>query len=214
MPVKLLSRIFRGKFLRLLKDAYRREQLTLAGRLEPLRPSAAFHSWLTPLYRKDWVVYAKPPWKGPDYALKYLARYTHRVAIANSRLQSIDNGQVTFSYKDYRHGHRQRTLTLSATEFIRRFMMHVLPNGFVRIRYYGFLANAHRQQQLSKIRQLLSVPQAASDGNETDDEEQDPASLDHDRRCPHCQEGLMWPIDMAPRPRLPEILNLPLLVPT
>ena len=90
------------------------------------------------------MVYAKPPWKGPEHALKYLARYTHRVAIANSRLQSIDDGQVTFSYKDYRHQHRQRTLTLAATEFIRRFMMHVLPNGFVRIRYYGFLANTHR----------------------------------------------------------------------
>ena len=214
MPVKLLGRMFRGKFLRLLKDAYRREQLTLAGRLQPLRPSAAFHSWLTPLYRKDWVVYAKPPWKGPDYALKYLARYTHRVAIANSRIQSIDNGQVTFRYKDYRHGHRGRTLTLAATEFIRRFMMHLLPNGFVRIRYYGFLANTHRQQQLRKIRQLLSVPQPASSGNETEDEQQASASPDHDQRCPHCNEGFLWPIDMAPRPRLSEILNLPLLVPT
>ena len=214
MPVKLLSRMFRGKFLALLKDAYRRDRLTLAGRLQPLRPSAAFHSWLTPLYAKDWMVFAKPPWKGPDHALKYLARYTHRVAIANSRLQSIDNGQVTFSYKDYRHQHRGRTLTLSATEFIRRFMMHVLPNGFVRIRYYGFLANAHRQQQLRRIRDLLDVPQPVITDEETDDSEQDPASPDHDRRCPHCQEGLLWPIDMAPRPRLSEILNLPLLVPT
>ena len=214
MPVKLLSRIFRGKFLRLLKDAYRRGQLTLAGRLQPLRPSAAFHSWLTPLYRKDWVVFAKPPWKGPDCALKYLARYTHRVAIANSRLQSIDNGRVTFSYKDYRHGHRERTLTLSATEFIRRFMMHVVPNGFVRIRYYGFLANAHRQEQLRRIRQLLKVPHPAIDHEATDDRQQDPAASDDERRCPHCQEGLMWSIDMAPRPRLSEILNLPLLVPT
>ena len=213
MPVKLLSRLFRGKFLALSKAAYRRGELTLAGRLQPLKPSAAFHCWLTPLYAKDWMVFANPPWKGPDYALKYLARYTHRVAIANSRLQSIDDGQVTFTYKDYRHGHRQRTLTLAATEFIRRFMMHVLPSGFVRIRYYGFLANAHRQEQLSKIRKLLRVPQPATD-EEADEEQQDPASPDHDQRCPHCKEGLMWPIDVSPRPRLSEILKLPLMVPT
>lgn len=213
MPVKLLSRIFRGKFLKLLKAAHRRGELTLAGRLQPYDSPLTFNSWLSTLYAKDWVVYAKPPWKGPEYALKYLARYTHRVAIANSRLQSINDGQVTFTYKDYRHQHRQRTLTLSATEFIRRFMMHVLPNGFMRIRYYGFLANTHRQEQLRKIRELLDVPQPAID-EETDDGQEDPDSPEHDRRCPHCQEGLMWPIEMEPRPRLSQILNLPLLVPT
>ena len=159
MPVKLLSRLFRGKFLALLKAAHRRGELTLAGRLQPLDSPRAFNAWLSPLYAKNWMVYAKPPWNGPENALKYLARYTHRVAIANARLQSIDDGQVTFNYKDYRHQHRQRTLTLSATEFIRRFMMHVLPNGFMRIRYYGFLANRHRQEQLRKIRELLNAPQ-------------------------------------------------------
>jgi hypothetical protein len=158
--------------------------------------------------------YGDPSWKGPEYALKYLARYTHRVAIANSRLQSIDDGQVTFTYKDYRHQHRQRTLTLSATEFIRRFMMHVLPNGFMRIRYYGFLANTHRKEQLRKIRELLEVPQPDIDEEETNDDQEDLDSPEHDRRCPHCQEGLMWPIDREPRPRLSEILHLPLLVPT
>ena len=214
MPVKLLSRLFRGKFLALLKAAYRRGDLTLAGRLRPLRPSPAFHSWLTPLYAKDWVVYAKPPWNGPEHALKYLARYTHRVAIANARLQSIDDGHVRFTYKDYRHAHRQRSLTLSATEFIRRFMMHLLPNGFVRIRYYGFLANAHRQEQLRRIRELLDAPQPAIDDEEPDERQSDPASSDHGQRCPHCKEGLMWPIDQSPRPRLSEILNLPLMVPT
>lgn len=212
MPVKLLSRLFRGKFLALLKAAHRRGELTFAGRLQPLNSYPAFKSWLSPLYAKDWVVYAKPPWNGPEHVLKYLARYTHRVAIANSRLQSIDGGQVTFTYKDYRHEHRQRTLTLSATEFIRRFMMHVLPNGFVRIRYFGFLANTHRQRQLHRIRQLLDAPRPAIPGEEPGNQQPDPAS--HDRRCPHCREGLMWPIDMAPRPRLTEILNLPFLVPT
>ena len=144
MPVKLLSRKFRGKFLALLKESHQRGELTLAGSLAPYDSKAAFKAWLSPLYDKEWVVYAKPPWNGPQNVLKYLARYTHRVAIANERLLSIDGGQVTFSYKDYRHGHRQRRLTLSANEFMRRFMMHVLPSGFMRIRYYGFLANAHR----------------------------------------------------------------------
>jgi len=218
MPVKLLSRMFRGKFLALAKEAYRKGELTLAGRLQPLKSDRAFRSWLGPLYDKEWVVYAKPPWKGPEQALKYLARYTHRVAIGNSRLQSIDDGQVTFSYKDYRREHRQRALTLSAMEFIRRFMMHVLPSRFVRIRYYGFLANTHRKERLRKIRSLLGAPQPATAGKETDDHDNDhdddAALTSHDPRCPHCQEGLMRAIDIAPRPRLSEILELPLMVPT
>ena len=214
IPVKLLSKMFRGKFLAYLKLAHQRGELTCAGRLQSLASRRAFNRWLTPLYQKNWVVYAKPPWNGPKNALKYLARYTHRVAIANSRLQSIDNGQVTFTYKDYRNQHRQRTLTLAATEFIRRFMMHVLPHGFVRIRYYGFLANTHRKKQLHKIRELLNAPQPNSSEEESDDEQQDGAATLQDQRCPHCKVGLMWPIDVAPRPRLSEVLHLPLLVPT
>lgn len=212
MPVKLLGRLFRGKFLAYLKAAHRRGELTCKGRLQFLESYREFNAWLSPLYKKDWVVYAKPPWNGPEHALKYLARYTHRVAIANSRLQSIDNGQVTFRYKDYRH-HRQRTLTLAATEFIRRFMMHVLPSRFVRIRYFGFLANKHRQQQLGKIRELLDAPQPVVPTKESDDK-QDLAATLQDQRCPHCKKGLLWPIDVAPRPRLSEILDFPLLVPT
>lgn len=136
--------------------------------------------------------------------------------IGNSRLQSIEGGQVTFTYKDYRdrHRQRQRTLTLAATEFIRRFLMHVLPGRFVRIRYYGLLANAHRQKQLGKIRELLGAPQPAIPGEESDDPSQDLVEHLPDPRCPHCNEGLMRPIDTAPRPRLSEILNLPLMVPT
>ncbi len=213
MPVKLLSRKFRGKFLALLKESHQRGELTLAGSLAPYDSKAAFNAWLSPLYTKEWVVYAKPPWNGPQNVLKYLARYTHRVAIANERLLSIDGGQVTFSYKDYRHGHRRRRLTLSANEFMRRFMMHVLPSGFMRIRYYGFLANAHREQQLKKIRELLNVPQPEStdqhDGDNSLDQEQDPA-LD---QCPHCQRGPMRLIEAAPRPTVPQILSLPLMVP-
>ena len=159
------------------------------------------------------MVYAKPPWNGPEQVLKYLARYTHRVAIANQRLLSIDGGQVTFSYKDYRRGHHQRRLTLTANEFIRRFMMHVLPRGFTRIRYYGFLANARRQQQLSKIRQLLNVPDQPSPDEQADsdclEKEQEP-ELD---QCPHCQSGPMRVIEAAARPTVPQILKLPLMVP-
>ena len=214
MPVRLLSRLFRGKFLAFLKEAHHQGELTLAGRLQPLDSHRAFRSWLGPLYDKEWVVYAKLPWKSPEHALKYLARYTHRVAIANGRLQSIDDGQVTFSYKDYRRHHRQRTLTLAATEFIRRLMMHVLPSGFVRIRYYGFLANAHRQEQLRKIRKLLDAPQPTIAVEQSEDDTQDPLKPPQDQRCPHCNEGLMRAIHIAPRPRLSEILKLPSLVPT
>ena len=213
MPVKLLGRLFRGKFLAYLQAAHRRGELKCKGRLQSLNSHSAFKSWVSPLYKKDWIVYAKPPWNGPQHALKYLARYTHRVAIANQRLLSIDNGQVTFSYKDYRHQHRQRTLTLAATEFIRRFMMHVLPHRFIRIRYFGFLANKHRKQQLHKIRELLGAPQPASPEKKSDDEQQDMAAALQKQRCPRCKVGMMWPIDITPRPRLSEILHFP-LVPT
>lgn len=212
MPVKLLSRKFRGTFLALVKQAYRDGELTLAGHLRPLDSERAFRSWLGPLYDKEWVVYAKPPWNGPEQVLKYLARYTHRVAIGNSRLQSIDNGQVTFTYKDYRHEHQRRTLTLAATEFIRRFMMHLLPRGFVRIRYYGFLANSHRGEQLRKIRALLGAPQPAAGDEEPSDQDASTSALD--QRCPHCHEGFLHAVDVAPRPRLSEILKLPLMAPT
>jgi hypothetical protein len=214
LPVKLLSRMFRGTFLAFLKEAHRRGELTLAGRLEPLASDRAFRSWLGPLYDKEWVVYAKPPWNGPEHVLKYLARYTHRVAIGNSRLQSIDDGQITFTYKDYRREHRPRTLTLAATEFIRRFLMHVLPRGFVRIRYYGFLANAHRQEQLGKIRQLLDAPQPAISDEDSSDPAQDPLEPAPDQRCPHCQKGFLRAVEIVPRPRLSAILQLPLMAPT
>lgn len=144
--------------------------------------------------------------------MKYLARYTHRVAIGNSRLLSIDDGQVAFTYKDYRHRGRQRTLALAATEFIRRFMMHVLPRGFVRIRYYGFLANAHRDEQLRKIRSLLGAPQPALPDDGAGD--LDDATATGDPRCPRCQAGFLRTVDVAPRPKLSEILQLPLMAPT
>ena len=211
LPVKMLSRFFRGRFLALLTAAHRRGELTLKGRLESIASPRDFSIWLTPIYQKEWVVYAKPPWNGPQQVLKYLARYTHRVAIANQRLVSMDNGQVTFRYKDYRKQHQQRTLTLPATEFIRRFMMHVMPRGFMRIRYYGFLANVHRNKQLDKIRKLLGADQPALTSKQEEVDHQDDLCS---QRCPNCSCGTMWPIDVGPRPSLSEILEISLLVPT
>jgi len=129
-----------------------------------LADSTAFADWLRPLYQQDWVVYAKPPFGGPAQVLKYLARYTHRVAISNQRLVGLTDGQVTFRYKDYADGQRSKKLTLSAKEFLRRFVQHVLPRGFVKIRHYGLLANRHRAGKLRRSRQLLLVAQVAAAG--------------------------------------------------
>jgi len=149
LPVRVLSRVFRGKYLALVRAAF--EQGKLAGWSD----AAAFDQWLAPLYAKEWVVYAKPPFGGPERVLKYLARYTHRVAISNHRLVALTEGRVTFRYKDYADGHHEKTMQLSADEFLRRFVQHVLPKGFVKIRHYGLLANRRREQRLEQCRRLL-----------------------------------------------------------
>jgi putative transposase/transposase-like zinc-binding protein len=159
LPVRVLSRLFRGKFLALLQEARAAGRLTFHGRLADLAEPRAFAAWLTPLYQAEWVVYAKPPFGGPQQVLKYLARYTHRVAISNRRLQALEDGRVTFQYKDYAHDNRQRTLTLDADEFLRRFLLHVLPRGFVKIRHCGLLANRGRDEKLTQCRRLLVVAQ-------------------------------------------------------
>jgi hypothetical protein len=155
LPVRVLSRVFRGKFLERLRQAFDGGQLRFPATLAALAQPDAFARWLTPLYRQEWVVYAKPPFGGPEQVLKYLARYTHRVAISNQRLLSLEDGQVTFRYKDYAAGHRAKTMTLSAEEFLRRFVQHVLPRGFVKIRHYGLLAPRGRNQRLAFCRRLL-----------------------------------------------------------
>jgi len=136
LPVKVLSRVFRGKFVAGLKRAFREEQLSFAGSIRHLADEKAFHSFLRSLFRHDWVVYAKRPFGGPEHVLHYLARYTHRVAISNHRLVNVAGGKVTFRWKDYPRGSRQRMMTVSGEEFLRRFMLHVLPRGFVRIRFF------------------------------------------------------------------------------
>ena len=157
LPVKVLGRVFRGKFVAGLKRAYRQGDLCLPGSLKPLAQDRTFRSFLRSLFRQDWVVYAKPPFGGPEYVLHYLARYTHRVAISNHRLVEFTNGQVRFRWKDYAHGNKRRLMTIAAEEFLRRFLLHTLPRGFVRIRFFGFLANRRRATSLALCRRLLET---------------------------------------------------------
>ena len=155
LPVKVLSRVFRGKFVAGLKDAFRRGRLVFPGDLQPLANDQAFRAFLRPLFCQDWVVYAKPPFGGPEHVLHYLARYTHRVAISNHRLVNVTDDGITFRWKDYAHGSQVRTMTISADEFLRRLCLHVLPRGFVRIRFYGFLAARRRAHDLPLCRRVL-----------------------------------------------------------
>ena len=142
LPVRVLSRMFRGLFLRYLEKAFVAEELNFFSVHRHLHEPAAFRRYLAPAWNVDWVVYAKRPFAGPEQVLDYVGRYTHRVAISNNRLVSTDDGKVRFRWKDYRDDNRQKTMTLEAGEFIRRFLIHVLPDGFHRIRYFGFLGNA------------------------------------------------------------------------
>jgi len=152
LPVRVLSRVFRGKFIALLKHARRR------GKLVGAEDEDAFERLLDASVKHDWVVYAKPPFGGPEQVLKYLARYTHRIAISNRRLVAVDDRTVTFNYKDYAHGNRPRTMTLDGGEFLRRFLLHAVPRGFMRIRHFGLLANCVRTQNLIDCRRLLAAP--------------------------------------------------------
>jgi hypothetical protein len=158
LPVHVLARLFRRLFLQYLERVFDAGKLPFFGALEPLRDRRAFQRHLAPVRKAEWWVYAKPPFAGPEQVLAYVARYTHRVAISNDRLLGIEDGKVRFRWKDYRNGNRQKTMTLAANEFIRRFLLHVLPEGFQRIRYYGFLANRYREQKLARCRQLLAMP--------------------------------------------------------
>ena len=157
LPVKVLSRLYRRRFLTLLQDAFDARRLGFFSELAELAAPESFAAWLRPLHRMPWVVYAKPPFGGPEQVLGYLGRYTHRVAIANTRLVAMDANRVSFRWKDYRRGERSKRMTLDAAEFIRRFLLHVLPDGFHRIRHYGYLANGHRAARLARCRALLGA---------------------------------------------------------
>jgi hypothetical protein len=180
LPVKVLSRVFRGEFIAGLKRLYRRKRLRCGGPAALLANPKHFGKLLRRLHRQDWVVYAKPAFGGAPQVLRYLGRYTHRIAISNHRLLAFDGERVTFRYKDYAHGGKHRKMTLAATEFLRRFFLHVLPKGFVRIRHFGFLANRFRAQRVALCRELLtnssipaSTPHTAA---------QSPSTWS----CPHC----------------------------
>ena len=157
LPVKVLSRVFRGRFVAGLKRAFQQGELCLPGGLQPLAQDKTFRAFLRSLFRQDWVVYAKPPFGGPEHVLQYLARYTHRVAISNHRIVDFADGKVTFLWKDYAHGSKRRRMTLTAEEFLRRFLLHTLPRGFIRIRFFGFLASRRRAVLLPLCQQLLDA---------------------------------------------------------
>lgn len=212
LPVRVLSRVFRGKFLAGLIRLRERGQLTFAGRLSSLQTDAAFRRWCRKLSRSEWVVYAKRPFGGPQQVLKYLARYTHRVAISNQRLLRVEGGEVAFRYKDYARGGTVRTMTLPAVEFLRRFVDHILPKGFMRIRYYGLLSNPQRGKQLARCRELLAAddpPPADVSPRETDDGAAEKSVPDTQRLCPHCGGGVLVCVESSPRPRLCEVVNFP-----
>jgi hypothetical protein len=194
--------VFRGKFLAGLEQAFNQHQLTLAGQLAPLQSPSVFAALLRTAAQPNWVVYAKRPFAGPAQVLTYLSRYTHRVAIANSRLLSMTDDKVSFLYRDYAHGHRTRTMTLDAHEFLRRFLLHVLPAGFVRIRYFGLLAPRHRNPALHLCREYLRarLPQQLSPAG---------ATAEVAKLCQHCRRGIMRLVEVLSPARLAVCLLAP-----
>jgi hypothetical protein len=184
LPVKVLSVVFRGKFLDALERAFKKHKLTLAGQLTPLQSPAEFAALLHAAAHRKWVVYAKRPFAGPAQVLTYLSRYTHRIAIANSRLLAMADGRVTFRWRDYAHAHQTRTMTLEADEFLRRFLLHVLPASFVRIRYFGLLANRQRAQLLNLCRSHLQCTTTTQ------------ATVGLGHLCQHCHRGTMRVVEI------------------
>jgi hypothetical protein len=215
LPVRVLSRLFRRRFLERLEQLFDRGELEFFSTLEGLREPEAFHRYLEPVRKKEWVVYAKAPFAGPKQVLDYVGRYTHRVAISNHRLLDIEDGHVTFRWKDYRDGNAQKVMILTAAQFIRRFLMHVLPPGFHRIRYYGFLGPRHRKAKLAQCRQLLQMPPCAPEHTDTDP----PADYrDHYKAltglslhgCPACRHGRMISVEricVSRAPQPPPVLD-------
>lgn len=211
LPVRVLSRVFRGKFLALLCAAYDQGQLVFRGELASWGTAPSFKRIVAEAYRMEWVVYAKPPFGGPEQVLKYLARYTHRVAISNDRLLKLEDGQVTFRWKNYAAQGKKQTMTLSALEFLRRFLLHVLPRGFMRIRHYGFLANRHRESRLALCRRLLEAnnqPGAETEGLQ--DPGAAPDAVNIATRCPMCAIGSLIVAEIWSRPSAIELsLSMP-----
>jgi Putative transposase/Transposase zinc-binding domain len=193
LPVRVLSALFRGKFLAGLKEAQQQGKLLLVGACAALNCPVAWRRWLAGLQQRDWVVYSQAPTAGAEVVLKYLARYTYRVALSNSRLLHASDQEVTFSYKDYRQGGKHKELTLPLGEFARRFLQHVLPRGFVRLRHYGLLANRGRQAKLEKCRRLLWRAWARQQGAAAEVKAAERAGQ---QTCPECGQGVMEVVEV------------------
>jgi len=209
LPVRVLSRLFRRLFLEYLQKAFDAGELRFFSSLERLRERSAFLHYLAPAQKTAWVVYAKKPFAGPQQVLDYVGRYTHRVALSNHRLLAIADGQVCFRWKDYRDGRRQKVMTLQAPEFIRRFLLHVLPVGFQRIRYYGLLGNRYREEKLARCRQLLGMAPAQTAAAPPQDyrdryQQLTGCSL---RECPVCHQGCMRVVEALPAGHGPAVLD-------
>ncbi len=201
LPVRVLSRMFRGLFLHYLEKVFATGELNFFSAHRHLHEPAAFRRYLAPVRDVEWVVYAKRPFAGPAQVLDYVGRYTHRVAISNNRLVSMEQGKVRFRWKDYRNGNQQKTMSLQADEFIRRFLIHVLPDGFHRIRYFGFLGNCHRTRKLELCRELLRMAPAAPADPPADYRDRYEALTGKMlRQCPHCLAGMMVVISCIARP--------------
>jgi predicted Zn-ribbon and HTH transcriptional regulator len=200
-PVKALSLVFRAKFLDSLKKSFDQNKLLFVGQIAPWADARSFNGLLERLRKKSWVVYAKKPFGSPAHVLDYLGRYTHRVALSNNRIRAIHNGEVTFAYRDRKNQDRRKLMTLDAEEFIRRFLLHVIPKGFMRVRHYGFLAN-HSKGCLSKCRQLIGLRPAPPPPLQRSVEELMLALTGIDiHRCPLCQKGtLAWVSQLAASP--------------
>jgi hypothetical protein len=181
LPVKVLSRVFRGKFVAALRQAFADGQLGFHGQLQRLANPKLFHAFLRPLFRHDWVVYSKPPFGGPDQVLRYLGSYTHRIAISNHRLVSLQDGKVTFRWRDSAHNNKKRLMTLGVDEFLRRFLLHVLPRGFIRIRHFGFLSGRRRGAMIPLCQQLLASAPASIDSRASTTPDKAPLWI-----CPCC----------------------------
>ena len=211
LPVRVLSRLFRRLFLEALHQTFRAGKLHFYSQLASLEDAQAFAAYLAPVAQAEWVVYAKPPFGGAQQVLAYLGRYTHRVAISNNRLLSLREGRVSFLWKHYKQGGAKRTMTLEAEEFMRRFLLHVLPEGFQHIRSYGFLGNRHRHTKLALCRRLLGAPICtAAESNPIEDyrdryERLTGKSL---RECPSCGRGRMVCIETFPPGSFPSATSL------
>jgi hypothetical protein len=193
IPVKVLAKVFRGKFLEYLKQASELGKIRFDGQISPLKERSKFQEFLKGLYRQNWHVYCKPPFKRPEKVMEYLGRYTHRVAISNDRIKKLENGKVIIRYRDYADGDKIKEMSLDAFEFIRRFLLHVLPDQFFKIRYYGILSARNRKTKLAKCKELLGVPIVETAEERVSWQELLEKITGTDPTlCPHCKKGRLF----------------------